>query len=57
MNGLPVQRIDVNLGARSYPIHIGAGVMEQTPELDRVIPGARRAAGHQHHRRPAVRRG
>ena len=27
--------IDVNLGARSYPIHISTGVMEQTPDLNR----------------------
>src|SRR5512144_845623 len=38
MNGLPVQRIDVNLGTRSYPIHIGAGVMENAAELVKAIP-------------------
>jgi 3-dehydroquinate synthase len=33
-----VQRIDVNLGVRSYPIFIGAGVMERGEELARAIP-------------------
>jgi len=33
-----VQRIDVNLGDRSYPIHIGAGVMEHAADLDHAIP-------------------
>jgi len=33
-----VQRIDVQLGTRSYPIFIGAGVMEQKDELARAIP-------------------
>jgi 3-dehydroquinate synthase len=33
-----VQRIDVNLGHRSYPIHIGAGAMENSAELARAIP-------------------
>ena len=28
-----MQRIDVNLGHRSYPIHIGAGVMDRYPSL------------------------
>jgi len=36
--GAEVQRIEVNLGARSYPIFIGAGVMAQAEELDRAIP-------------------
>jgi 3-dehydroquinate synthase len=33
-----VQRIDVNLGQRSYPIFIGAGVMQRGEELNRAIP-------------------
>jgi 3-dehydroquinate synthase len=33
-----VQRIDVELGTRSYPILIGAGAMEQADALDRAIP-------------------
>lgn len=33
-----VQRIDVQLGVRSYPIFIGAGAMEQAEELNRTIP-------------------
>jgi 3-dehydroquinate synthase len=36
--GPPLQRIDVNLGTRSYPIHIGAGVMENAAELANAIP-------------------
>jgi len=33
-----VQRIDVNLGSRSYPIFIGAGAMELGSELANAIP-------------------
>jgi 3-dehydroquinate synthase len=33
-----VQRINVELGTRSYPIFIGAGVMEHAEELNRAIP-------------------
>jgi 3-dehydroquinate synthase len=33
-----VQRIDVNLGLRSYPIFIGAGAMERADDLARAIP-------------------
>jgi 3-dehydroquinate synthase len=33
-----VQRIDVNLGVRSYPIFIGAGAMERNEDLGRSIP-------------------
>jgi 3-dehydroquinate synthase len=33
-----VQRIDVNLGTRSYPIFIGAGAMERADDLARAIP-------------------
>src|SRR4029078_4965341 len=33
-----VQRIDVNLGLRSYPIFIGAGAMERAEELGKAIP-------------------
>jgi 3-dehydroquinate synthase len=33
-----VQRIDVNLGSRSYPIFIGAGAMSLKDAFDRVIP-------------------
>jgi 3-dehydroquinate synthase len=33
-----VQRIDVNLGNRSYPIFIGAGAMSYKAELDKAIP-------------------
>jgi 3-dehydroquinate synthase len=33
-----VQRIDVELGTRSYPIFIGAGAMAQAEELNRAIP-------------------
>lgn len=33
-----MQRIEVNLGERSYPIFIGAGVMEHAEELGRAIP-------------------
>jgi len=33
-----VQRIDVELGTRRYPIFIGAGVMESTEEFARAIP-------------------
>jgi 3-dehydroquinate synthase len=33
-----VQRIDVNLGLRSYPIYIGAGAHQLKAEFDRVIP-------------------
>ena len=33
-----MQRIDVELGTRGYPIFIGAGAMEQAEELDRSIP-------------------
>src|SRR5258705_40265 len=32
-----VQRIEVNLGNRSYPIYIGAGAMQLKAELDRAI--------------------
>ena len=53
--GTHVQRIDVHLGVRSYPIFIGAGVMEQRR---RTFPGdscARRPARDEHDRGPAVR--
>jgi 3-dehydroquinate synthase len=33
-----VQRINVELGTRSYPIFIGAGAMERSEELNRAIP-------------------
>jgi 3-dehydroquinate synthase len=33
-----VQRIEVKLGTRGYPIFIGAGAMTLTEELERVIP-------------------
>jgi len=33
-----MQRIDVELGDRSYPIFIGAGAMAQADEFSRVIP-------------------
>jgi 3-dehydroquinate synthase len=33
-----VQRINVELGTRGYPIFIGAGAMEQAEELNRAIP-------------------
>jgi 3-dehydroquinate synthase len=33
-----VERIDVSLGERSYPIFIGAGAMELREELNRVVP-------------------
>jgi len=33
-----VQRIDVNLGKRSYPIFIGAGTLRLRAEFDRAIP-------------------
>jgi 3-dehydroquinate synthase len=33
-----VQRIEVNLGRRSYPIFIGAGALELKAEFERVIP-------------------
>jgi 3-dehydroquinate synthase len=33
-----VQRIDVNLGSRSYPIHIGAGALRLRDALDQAIP-------------------
>jgi 3-dehydroquinate synthase len=33
-----LQRIDVNLGTRSYPIHIGPGAMQAQAELARAIP-------------------
>jgi 3-dehydroquinate synthase len=33
-----VQRIDVNLGSRSYPIHIGAGALRLREALDHAIP-------------------
>jgi 3-dehydroquinate synthase len=33
-----VQRINVELGSRGYPIFIGAGAMEQAEELNRAIP-------------------
>jgi len=33
-----VQRIDVKLGLRSYPILVGAGAMERSDELSRAIP-------------------
>jgi 3-dehydroquinate synthase len=33
-----VERIDVSLGKRSYPIFIGAGAMELRDEIDRVVP-------------------
>jgi 3-dehydroquinate synthase len=33
-----VQRIDVNLGKRSYPIFIGAGTLQLRAEFDRAIP-------------------
>jgi 3-dehydroquinate synthase len=35
---MPVQRIDVNLGKRSYPIFIGPGAMQLRADLDRAIP-------------------
>jgi 3-dehydroquinate synthase len=34
-----VQKIDVKLGDRSYPIYIGPGVMERREELSAAIPG------------------
>ena len=33
-----MQRIDVNLGSRSYPIYIGAGALRQKDAFDQVIP-------------------
>ncbi|HUQ09444.1 MAG TPA: 3-dehydroquinate synthase [Steroidobacteraceae bacterium] len=33
-----MQRIDVNLGSRSYPIFIGAGAMRLKEAIDQVIP-------------------
>jgi len=33
-----VQRIEVNLGKRSYPIFIGAGALQLKAELDAAIP-------------------
>ena len=36
--GTHVQRIDVHLGVRSYPIFIGARILESAEELSRVIP-------------------
>ena len=33
-----MQRIEVSLGVRSYPILIGAGAMESALELDKAIP-------------------
>ena len=33
-----VERIDVSLGKRSYPIFIGAGAMQLREEIDRVVP-------------------
>jgi 3-dehydroquinate synthase len=33
-----VQRIEVSLGKRSYPIFIGAGALQLNAEFDRVIP-------------------
>jgi 3-dehydroquinate synthase len=33
-----VQRIDVNLGSRSYPIYIGAGALRLKEAFDQVIP-------------------
>jgi 3-dehydroquinate synthase len=33
-----VQRIDVNLGKRSYPIFVGAGALELKNDLDAAIP-------------------
>jgi len=36
-NGILVQRIEVNLGTRSYPIYIGAGVLEQAAELGKAV--------------------
>jgi 3-dehydroquinate synthase len=33
-----VERIEVSLGKRSYPIFIGAGAMELREEIDRVVP-------------------
>ena len=33
-----VQRIEVNLGKRSYPIFIGAGALQLKGELDKAIP-------------------
>jgi 3-dehydroquinate synthase len=33
-----VQRIDVNLGSRSYPIYIGAGALRHKEAFDQVIP-------------------
>jgi 3-dehydroquinate synthase len=33
-----VQRIDVNLGSRSYPIFIGSGILESADELQKAIP-------------------
>jgi len=33
-----VQRIEVNLGKRSYPIFIGAGALQLKAEFDRAIP-------------------
>jgi 3-dehydroquinate synthase len=33
-----VQRIEVKLGDRSYPIHIGAGAMESAEDLNKAIP-------------------
>jgi hypothetical protein len=34
------QRIDVNLGLRSYPIFVGAGAMELADEFAKTIPHA-----------------
>ncbi len=33
-----MQRIDVNLGSRSYPIYIGAGALSHKQALDQAIP-------------------
>ena len=33
-----MQRIEVKLGNRSYPIYIGSGAMQLKAEIDRAIP-------------------
>ena len=33
-----MQRIEVNLGKRSYPIFVGAGALQLKAEFDQAIP-------------------
>ena len=52
--GEHVHTLNVELGTRSYPILIDAGLLDRAGVLDAQLRGARCAAGQQHHGRAAV---